>query len=92
MPHEEAGSRLQGRKTLTSPLGERPRERLLGGEKPTTNDDAARRRKRVRRTETVEYTVSSEDRNLAVPSKWSEVRLTFMIALRIIGLPLCKGA
>jgi hypothetical protein len=40
MLHEVAVSRLQGRKTLASPPGTRPRERSPREEKPTANDDA----------------------------------------------------
>jgi len=54
MPYEEQVPRLQGRKTLASLLGPRPRERPPRDEKPTANDDATSRRKREWRTELAE--------------------------------------
>jgi hypothetical protein len=54
MPHEGSVPRLQGRKTLASLLGQRPRERPPRDGKPTANDGATARRKRAWRTETAE--------------------------------------
>jgi hypothetical protein len=54
MLHEGTVPRLQGRKTLASPPGSRPRERSSREENPTANDDATLRRKRVWWTETAE--------------------------------------
>jgi hypothetical protein len=54
MPHEGSVPRLQGRKTLASLPGQRPRERSPRDGKPTADDGATLRRKRAWRTETVE--------------------------------------
>jgi hypothetical protein len=54
MSHEGSVQRLQGRKTLASLFGSRSRERSVRKAKPTANDDATLRRKRVWRTEAVE--------------------------------------
>ena len=60
MSREGAVSRLQGRKTLASLPGIRPRERPYREEDPTADDDATRRRERVWRMETVEETGNHE--------------------------------
>jgi hypothetical protein len=54
MLHEGTIPRLQGRKTLASPHGQRSRERLSREENLTANDDATQRRKRAWRMETAE--------------------------------------
>jgi hypothetical protein len=54
MSDEGVVSRLQGRKTLASLPGSRPRERPYREENPTADDDATLRRERVWRMETVE--------------------------------------
>ena len=51
MSDEGAVSRLQGRKTLASLPGSRPRERPYREENPTADDDATLRRERVWRME-----------------------------------------
>jgi hypothetical protein len=54
MLHEAPVPRLQGRKTLVSRHGQTLREQRSREEKPTSDDDATPRRKRVWRPEAVE--------------------------------------